>query len=73
MLLRKRENDPETFEEFKKKELREAKGTSKYSQRINDTIKMADFTIKNEGSAEELYKEINKIIKTLKTGADNGF
>ncbi|MDP2750910.1 MAG: AAA family ATPase [Nanoarchaeota archaeon] len=65
MLLRKRENDPETFEEFKKKELRESKGTSKYSQRLNDTIKMVNYTVKNESTVEDLHKQVDKLIKDI--------
>ncbi len=63
MLERKREKDPEIYEEFKRKEKRESEGRSKYSQRLDDTISMVDFTIKNEGTLKQLHKDIDKLIK----------
>lgn len=65
MLERKREKDPETFKEFREKEARESKGTSKYSQRIDDTLKMVDLTIKNEGALKQFQKDLDKLIKDI--------
>ncbi|KXB05264.1 hypothetical protein AKJ49_01180 [candidate division MSBL1 archaeon SCGC-AAA382A03] len=61
---RKRRDDIETFEEFKKKDKREREWG------IAEAIKEADYKIINEGSLSELKKKVSKIFK--ETVNENG-
>ncbi len=61
---RNREGDPKTFEEFKKLDNIENRGKTK-GQETNKCLKMADFTINNNGSLERLQKEIEKVLNTI--------
>jgi len=61
---RNREGDPKTFSEFKRLDNLENRGKTK-GQEINKCLKMADFTIINNGSLEQLHKEIGKILETI--------
>ena len=58
---RNREGDPKTFAEFKMLDDLENRGKTK-GQEINNCIKMADFIINNDGSLEELKKNIDDIL-----------
>ncbi len=58
MKLRKREGDPETFEDFKKQEENEFKFF-----RLEETINLADVTIDNNSTKEHVYEQIDKILK----------
>lgn len=60
---RGRENDPKTFEEFLELEDKESKNEEEVKQQIEKCEEMADFTIANDGSLEELYEKLNSIIK----------
>jgi len=61
---RKRAGDPKTFEEFKKADNLENRGKTK-GQNINKCLKMADFTINNNSSLEQLKENIEKIFQTI--------
>ncbi len=61
---RNRAGDPKTFTEFKKLDNLENRGKTK-GQQINKCLKMADFTIINNGSLEKLQKETAKILQTI--------
>ncbi len=54
----------ETLEEFKKREQFEM-GKEIHWQQIDTCMKMADYTIINDGTLEKLYKKINKILKEI--------
>jgi dephospho-CoA kinase len=61
--LRNRSENPDdqtkTWEEFKKDAIAESE------QKIREIAQQADFTIDNSGTMEELYKQVNKIVKLL--------
>ena len=59
---RKREEDPQTWETFLKHELIEAGKGEGSGQRIRDCELMADTTIENNGTIEELKQKIDKIL-----------
>ncbi len=64
--LRKREDDVLVFEEFKKVEERDLGiGQEEHGQRHKDVFKMADFSIINEGSNEELKAEVEKVLSFI--------
>ena len=63
---RGRESDPQTLEEFEKveeKDVRSGKGL--VGRNIQACLDKADFTIENNGTVEELKKQIDKIIKIV--------
>jgi len=65
---RKRENDPRTMEEFDEKERAESKNLSAHKQSIEDCQALADFTIENDGSLEDLHNSVSVIVtQVLKT------
>lgn len=61
---RKREGDPQTFEEFKKRDDIELHGDgSPHAQRIIDCITIADETIRNTGQLEQLNQILENLIQ----------
>jgi len=65
MAERKRPGDAETLEAMRDKEQKEMQSTGKNSQKIHECIKMANYTITNEGSFEELYQKVDQLIKRI--------
>ncbi|MBI2564372.1 AAA family ATPase [Candidatus Woesearchaeota archaeon] len=63
---RGRENDPQTFEEFKKLDEREANRKEAHGQKIAQCIELADVMIVNEGLFEELYKKLDQLVENAK-------
>lgn len=63
---RARDGDPTNFDDFKKQDDKENKGITK-GQEIDKCLKMADFTIINEGSLEKLNGEIEEILNNIKS------
>jgi len=63
-VLRKRDSDNVSFEEFKEKEQKEIKGSNTLVK-TEDCFKNADFKIYNDGSIEELHKKIDEILEEL--------
>jgi len=61
---RGREGDPKTFDEFKRLDNLENRGKTK-GQEINKCLKMADFTIVNDSSVNDLNKKIDDILSSL--------
>lgn len=61
---RKRIGDQVSFEKFKSQEKSQLKGNKTQVQLLK-CIKMADYKIINNGTFEDLYKNIDKILKTL--------
>lgn len=55
---RKRIGDPQTFDEFLIQEKKEMK-----SFRLDETIGLAEYKIRNEGTLEDLYKNIDDFMK----------
>jgi dephospho-CoA kinase len=63
MLSRKRHGDPQTFAEFKRIDDREIKGG--HGQEVAKCMKMADYTIKNDGTLEELRRKVEEVAKEI--------
>ena len=61
---RGREGDPKTFDEFKRLDNLENRGKTK-GQEINKCLKMADSTIVNDSSLDDLKKKIDEIFNSL--------
>lgn len=61
---RGRPEDFVSFEKFKEQEERERFGSAA-QQQIDKVIAMADYTIVNEGTVEELNKQVEEIIKKI--------
>ena len=67
MVKRGRENDPNSFEEFKKLEKIElGKGQKAHGLQIRKCMEMADKVIVNDGSLDDLRKKIEEILRELK-------
>ncbi|MBU2561604.1 MAG: AAA family ATPase [Nanoarchaeota archaeon] len=60
---RARHGDPQTFEEFKKVDDRETKGG--HGQEVGKCMKMADYTIQNDGVLEELKKKVEEVAREI--------
>ncbi|OQA52330.1 MAG: hypothetical protein BWY43_00548 [candidate division WS2 bacterium ADurb.Bin280] len=54
-------SEAETLEDFIKDEIE--KDSSGPVQRVEDCIKMADYTVHNESSLEQLFKNLDKVIE----------
>lgn len=65
MKNRRRESDPKSFEEFEKLEKIEAKSKEKHKQNLEETKKMADKTIENQGSLSNLYDKTDIVLGEL--------
>ncbi|MBI2583992.1 MAG: AAA family ATPase [Candidatus Aenigmarchaeota archaeon] len=63
MSKRGRVGDPKTFGEFRRQENAEAKAFD-----FKDTLKLVDYKVTNNGTLEELHKQIDKLLE--KTGFD---
>ncbi|HYR89601.1 MAG TPA: deaminase [Terriglobia bacterium] len=64
ILLRRRESDPQTLEEFKELENREAEGDDT-SQNLVKVELMAEDTLVNDGTFEKLYPQIDELLSRL--------
>lgn len=58
---RKREGDQISFEKFKEQQERESNAVSGVHE-IDKVIDMADVTIENDGSKEDLYRKVDNLI-----------
>jgi len=63
-LKRSRENDPLTYEKFKELEDREASGDAA-SQNLVQVEQLADATLVNDGSLEQLHPKIDELVGRL--------
>ena len=66
MNQRKREQDPETFADFKKLENKESKGGGKAYREFDKCKKESNIIIMNNKSLEEFHKKIYKMLEDLK-------
>lgn len=66
MRERAREGDPQTIEELAEKEKKEMESEGKNVQKIHECMEMADYKIVNNGSFEELHKEVDNAIKGVR-------
>ena len=58
----KRNDDLKTFEDFKRNEQQEAESTDPTKQQLTSVNQMADITINNDETLEELKKKIDKVL-----------
>lgn len=63
ILKRNSELDNVSFEEFEQMDKKQESSNNKNEQSINSCIKKANFYIENNSSLEELYKNIDEILK----------
>ncbi len=63
--VRKREGDPKTLDEFRKLEERETSGGSVFHQQLMECRELADRTIENTGTIEELHEKCDLLILEL--------
>lgn len=54
----------DSFEQFKELDDRETKGTDDHSQRVADSLAMADKLVENDGTIEELGDKISELLGT---------
>lgn len=66
---RAREKDPITYEEFLAQETKEAAGKKETDQQLNKTLAMADATLENNGTIEELHQKVRQIVQVLSLDA----
>jgi dCMP deaminase len=62
MKARNRENDPKTFDEFRKQEAKETKGGGSAYREIENLKKIADVVIVNDGSLDKFKAKIDKML-----------
>lgn len=62
MVARKRESDPQTWEDFLAAEEKDNKGGGRD---IDACMEMADFRIENNGTTEEMYKQIDHLLQKI--------
>ncbi|OGW81507.1 MAG: hypothetical protein A2Z83_06205 [Omnitrophica bacterium GWA2_52_8] len=65
MLERAREKDPKTWEEFRRLESREAESGNEADQQLDKTLKLADYTVQNGGSLQQLEDNIRNLLKKI--------
>ncbi len=62
---RARENDPQTLEEFRKKEEAENRSDALHKQSIEECQALADFTIVNDGTLADLHRKAAEIVSQV--------
>ncbi len=67
---RGRENDPQSFKEFRRVERVEGRSKVRSDQQLNKTLKLVDYAITNESTLPELHKKVTvlmmKVAKSVK-------
>ncbi len=61
---RRREQDPETLEEFRRMEEREL-SADEGAQQLHEVAKVADYIVKNNDSLEDLHRRLQEMIQTI--------
>jgi dephospho-CoA kinase len=65
IIRRKSETDHVTFEEFLQNEQREMNSADPNKQNISQCIALADYLLCNNGTIEELYKQLEEILAKI--------
>lgn len=65
MKSRGRESDPQTFDEFQRLEEKEMKNEDRTKQSLVEAFEIADLTLENNGTVEELHKKIDELLSSL--------
>ncbi len=63
--FRKSETDHVSFEKFMEDEERESYGDDPARQNLRHTVAMADYTLNNDGSEEDLYRQTDAILEKI--------
>ncbi len=63
---RKREQDPQTYKEFKKMEEKESKGGGKQYREFEKTRKLADIILINDKTKKILEEKVERMLKNIK-------
>ena len=63
--VRNRPEDNVSFDEFKAIEERESVNTDPYAHNLSALLKMAHFTIQNDGTEAQLYQRIDEVVRQL--------
>ncbi len=62
---RKREGDPTTFEKFQELEAKEAKSADPNAQQLEETGRLADAELENNGSMDQLLEKVKELVRQL--------
>ena len=62
---RGRIGDTDSWEKFIEQEKKEENNDDPYKQQLSRTMEMADYSIDNSGTLEELEAQVNRIISSL--------
>lgn len=65
---RKRPGDPQSFEEFQKIDSLDYDEGKELGYRVKDCMEMADFSIYNDSSVLDLYRNINDVLEQIRSG-----
>lgn len=65
--FRKSETDNVTFEKFMEDELRESQGDDPGKQNLRHTVALADFKLNNDGTEEELRRQVDAVLEKIKS------
>lgn len=65
--LRKSETDHISFEEFMAHEERESLSDNPSVQNLRHTVALADFTLNNDGTTEDLYAQVEDILTKIRS------
>ena len=70
VVLRKSATDQVTFEQFISDENREMNNNEPHKQNLQECIKRSDYTLRNEGTLEELHAQVDQMLKE-RVGTEN--
>jgi len=65
--LRKSVTDDVSFEKFMEDELRESEGVDPGKQNLRHTVALADFTLNNDGTLEDLYAQTEEVLRKIRS------
>jgi dCMP deaminase len=68
--LRAREGAAQTLEQFIEEERRELRSGDPSNQQLEDTRELADRTIRNDGSLDDLHRELDQMLPALMSSFD---
>jgi dephospho-CoA kinase len=63
--FRKSETDHISFEEFMAHEQRESESDDPARQNLRHTVALADFTLNNDGTEEDLYHQVDSVLEKI--------
>jgi dephospho-CoA kinase len=69
VMVRKSVTDDISFEKFLSDEARESESDDPSKQNLRHTVALADFTLNNDGSVEDLYSQIDHVLEKISSYA----